>query len=108
MIISNCVINLSPDKAQVFREAFRVLKTGGRLCISDVVAAAPLSEDVRRDLGLHCGCLAGASVVDELRSWLEAAGFAEVRIAPKDESREFIKEWAPGLQLEGCGSFRTD
>lgn len=100
VIISNCVINLSPDKAQVFREAFRVLKTGGRLCISDVVAAAPLSEEVQRDLGLHCGCLAGASVVDELRSWLEAAGFAEVRIAPKDESRQFIKEWAPGLQLE--------
>lgn len=100
VMISNCVINLSPDKAQVFREAFRVLKTGGRLCISDVVAATPLSEDVRHDLGLHCGCLAGASVVDELRSWLAAAGFAEVRIAPKDESREFIKEWAPGLQLE--------
>ena len=100
VIISNCVINLSPDKAQVFREAFRVLKPGGRLCISDVVAAAPLSEEIRRDLNLHCGCLAGASLVDELRMSLDAAGFSEVKVQPKDESRGFIKEWAPGLQLE--------
>ena len=100
VIISNCVINLSPDKPQVFREAFRVLKPGGRLCISDVVTAAPLSEEIRRDLALHCGCLAGASVVDELDAALGAAGFSAVRIQPKDESRQFIKEWAPGLQLE--------
>lgn len=100
VIISNCVINLSPDKPQLFREAFRVLKSDGRLCISDVVTATPLSEEVRRDLNLHCGCLAGASVVDELRAALYSAGFAAVRIEPKDESRELIKEWAPGLQLE--------
>ncbi len=100
VIISNCVINLSPDKPQVFREAFRVLKAGGRLCISDVVTGTPLSEEVQRDLALHCGCLAGASVVDDLKSALSAAGFAGVKIQPKDESREFIKEWAPGLQLE--------
>ena len=100
VIISNCVINLSPDKPQVFREAFRVLKSGGRLCLSDVVTAAPLSEEVRRDLALHAGCLAGASVVDDLRLALGAAGFSKVQVQPKDESREFIKEWAPGLQLE--------
>ena len=100
VIISNCVVNLSPDKPQLFREAFRVLKPGGRLCISDVVTATPLSEEVRRDLDLHCGCLAGASVVDELRVALDSAGFSAVRIEPKDESRKFIKEWAPGLQLE--------
>ncbi len=100
VIISNCVINLSPDKPQVFREAFRVLKAGGRLCISDVVTGAPLSEEVRRDLELHCGCLAGASVVNELQAALTEAGFSAVNIQPKDESREFIKEWAPGLQLE--------
>ncbi len=102
VIISNCVVNLSPDKPQVFREAFRVLKTGGRLCISDVVTGAPLSEEIQQDLALHCGCLAGASVVDDLRDTLEAAGFAEIKIQPKDESRAFIKEWAPGLQLEGA------
>ena len=100
VIISNCVINLSPDKPQVFREAFRVLKSGGRLCLSDVVTPTPLSEEVRRDLDLHCACLAGASVVSELREAIEAAGFSAVLIQPKDESREFIKEWAPGLQLE--------
>ena len=100
VIISNCVINLSPDKPQVFREAFRVLKPGGRLCISDVVTGAPLSEEVKRDLDLHCGCLAGASVVSDLQTALTEAGFSAVNIQPKDESREFIKEWAPGLQLE--------
>ena len=100
VIISNHVINLSPDKPQAFREAFQMLKPGGRLCLSDVGTPAPLSEEVRRDLDLHSGCLAGASVVDELRSTLNAAGFADVQIQPKDESREFIKEWTPGLQLE--------
>ncbi len=100
VIISNCVINLSPDKAQVFREAYRVLKPGGRLCISDVVTGAPLPEEVRQDLALHCGCLAGASIVGELREAIEAAGFSLVRIEPKDQSREFIREWAPGLQLD--------
>lgn len=100
VIISNCVINLSPDKPQVFREAFRVLKPGGRLCISDVVTGAPLPEKVQQDLALHCGCLAGASVVGDLEAALSAAGFSVVKIQPKDESREFIKDWAPGLQLE--------
>ncbi len=74
VIISNCVINLSPDKPQVFREAFRVLKPGGRLCISDVVTGAPLSEEVKRDLDLHCGCLAGASVVSELQACSDGSG----------------------------------
>lgn len=100
VIISNCVINLSPDKAQVFREVYRVLKPGGRLCISDVVTGAALPEKVRQDLALHCGCLAGASLIDDLRKELEAAGFASATILPKDESRGFIKDWAPGLQLE--------
>jgi arsenite methyltransferase len=100
VIISNCVINLSPNKPQVFREAFRVLKTGGRLCISDLVTGAPLPEETRQDVALHCGCLAGASVVEDLKAALAAAGFSGVTIQPKDESREFIKEWAPGLQLE--------
>ena len=100
VIISNCVINLSPDKPQVFREAFRVLKPGGRLCISDIVTGAPLPEKVQQDLALHCGCLAGASVVDDLKAALSAVGFTDVKIQPKDESRGFIKDWAPGLQLE--------
>src|SRR6266550_1981354 len=100
VIISNCVINLSPDKSQVFREAFRVLKHGGRLAISDVVTPIPLPDDIKRDLALHTGCLAGASLISELQATLEECGFADIRIAPKSESREFIKDWAPGLKLE--------
>jgi len=96
VILSNCVINLSPDKAQVFREAFRVLRPGGRLALSDIVALAPLPEELRDDPALYTGCISGAAGVDELRAWLQAAGFIDVRIAPKDTSREFIAQWAPG------------
>ena len=100
VIISNCVINLSPDKPQVFREAFRVLRSGGRLAISDVVATAELPEAVRRDLALYTGCMAGASQVDELEAMLRKAGFTDIRIEPKDASREFIRDWAPGRRVE--------
>lgn len=100
VIISNCVINLSPDKPQVFRDALRVLKPGGRLAISDVVASAELPESVRTDMALHSACVAGAITVDELHVMIAAAGFCDIRIAPKDESRDFIKEWAPGTNVE--------
>ena len=99
VIISNCVINLSPDKPAVFREAFRVLRPGGRLAISDVVAFAELPEDVRSDLTLYSGCMAGASLISELTAVMAEAGFANVEIAPKDESRSFIERWAPGRDL---------
>jgi len=100
VIISNCVINLSPDKAQVFREAFRVLKPGGRLAISDVVAAIELPEPLKNDPSLIAGCIGNASLIDDLQADIEAAGFVDVLIQPKDESREFIKDWAPGLGVE--------
>lgn len=100
VIISNCVINLSPDKPQVFREAFRVLKPGGRLAISDVVATAELPEAVRSDPFLHSACVAGASLIDALQQMIEAAGFRQVRISPKDESRDFIRDWAPDRGVE--------
>jgi len=100
VIISNCVINLSPDKPQVFREAFRVLKPGGRLAISDVVASIQLPESIRNDLALYSGCMAGAIQIDELQTMLEEAGFQSILIMPKDESREFIKDWAPGQKVE--------
>ncbi len=100
VIISNCVINLSPDKSQVFRDAFRVLKPGGRLAISDIVATAELPEEARRDLALYTGCMAGASLIGELEAMLCAAGFMQVNITPKDASRAFIRDWAPGRKIE--------
>jgi len=99
-IISNCVVNLSPDKPQVFREAFRVLKNGGRLAISDVVTPISLPDEIKSDLALYSGCLAGASPISDLQAILQECGFRRIRIAPKAESREFIKDWAPGLKLE--------
>ena len=95
VIISNCVINLSPDKAQVFADAFRVLKPGGRLAISDVVATAELPEAMRQDAALIAGCMGNASLIEDLEDMMRAAGFEAVRIQPRDESREFIRDWAP-------------
>ncbi len=100
VIISNCVINLSTDKPRVFREAFRVLKSGGRLAISDVVASTELPDEIREDLQLYSGCMAGASHLDELAQILAESGFEDIRIAPKDESKDFIKDWAPGRGVE--------
>jgi ubiquinone/menaquinone biosynthesis C-methylase UbiE len=100
VIISNCVINLSPDKPRVFREAWRVLKPGGRLAISDVVASTELPASMRDDPYLHSACVAGASLTDELGTWLADAGFVDIRIRPKDESRHFIKDWVPGAGVE--------
>jgi len=99
-VISNCVINLVPDKEQVFREAFRVLKHGGRLAVSDIINTAPLSAELRSDPALLCGCVAGAVPADRVENWLAAAGFVDVCVTPKPESRELIKTWAPGRNLE--------
>jgi len=100
VIISNCVINLSPDKRRVFSEAFRVLKNGGRLAISDVVASIELPQEIRDDLHLYSGCMAGASHISELEQILADSGFTDIRISPKDKSKEFIKDWAPGRGVE--------
>jgi SAM-dependent methyltransferase len=101
-VISNCVVNLVPDKAQVFREAFRVLKPGGRLAISDIVSTAPLPADLAADPALVCGCVAGAATPAEIEGWLAEAGFVEVRVAAKSESHELIAGWAPGRGIENC------
>jgi SAM-dependent methyltransferase len=100
VIISNCVINLSPDKAQVFRDAFRVLKPGGRLAISDIVLTAELPPDMHAEVALYTGCVAGAASVADLVAMLAGAGFSDIRIAPKDASREYIQHWAPGRGVE--------
>ncbi len=95
VIISNCVINLSPNKEQVFKEAFRVLKKGGRLAIADVVATVELPEAMRNDPALIAGCMGNASLINDLEAMIKAAGFSHVRIEPKDESKDFIRDWAP-------------
>ena len=99
-VISNCVINLSPDKPAVFREAWRVLRPGGRLAISDVVATAPLPQSALDDLQLLSACLSGAAELEVLESMLAGAGFVDVDISPVEGSTEFIRDWVPGSQLE--------
>ncbi len=95
VIISNCVINLSPNKAQVFKDAFRALKRGGRLAISDVVATVELPEEMRNNEALIAGCMGNASLIEDLEAMIKEAGFNQIRIEPKDESKAFIRDWAP-------------
>jgi len=99
VILSNCVINLSPDKERVFADCFRVLKPGGRLAISDVVAFADLPAHVQEDMALLTGCMAGAALISDLEEMLTEAGFQHIRIRPKEESKAFIRDWAPGLPV---------
>jgi len=100
VIISNCVINLSPDKGRVFQEAFRVLKAGGRLAITDIVATTPLPDNVREDPTFYVACVAGAIFIDDVEIMLKEAGFVNLRIHTKDESKIFINDWLPGRQIE--------
>lgn len=101
VILSNCVINLSPDKPQVFKEAFRVLKKAKRLAISDVVLTAELPDEIKSDLAVsYSGCISGASSIADLQNMLEQNGFTQIEIKPKDESKAFIKEWVPGASIE--------
>jgi SAM-dependent methyltransferase len=100
VILSNCVINLSPDKAAVFVDAFRVLKPGGRLAISDVVALQPLPEALSQDVAALTGCVAGAAHIDDVRSMLRDAGFEGIEVRIKEETREAIRAWMPGSGIE--------
>ena len=96
IIMSNCVINLSPEKLKVYREALRILKPGGRLAIADIVATQPLPPDIQQNLALVSACVGGAATIDDTKAMLREAGFADIRIKTKDESRELISQWAPG------------
>src|SRR6266436_5399306 len=100
VIISNCVINLSPEKLRVFKEAYRVLQPGGRLAVADIVATAPLPDDIKSDWAAYTGCIAGASQITDLQRTLQASGFENINIAPKDSSRSFIREWLTGKRVE--------
>ena len=100
VILSNCVINLSPDKDLVYREAYRVLKPGGRLAISDVVAIKPIPASVRDDFDKHSGCISGALQVRKLERILQAAGFRGGCVKVKEASKEYIRDWFPGSGVE--------
>jgi len=100
VVMSNCVINLVPDKAQVYREAFRVLKPGGRIAISDVVNIAPLPAELTADPALLCGCIAGAATAERVEAWLAETGFVDVRVTVAAQSRALIETWQPGTGIE--------
>ena len=107
VIMSNCVINLSPDKPAVFRDAYRVLKPGGRLAISDVVATAEFPPEIRDSVQALTGCLAGASPVTNVEQYLRDAGFETIRIDVREESREFMADWLPGSNFEKYAASAT-
>ena len=100
VVLSNCVVNLSPTKDRVFEEAHRALAPGGRLAIADVVRTAPFPEDVVVDPEAYSRCAAGAEPVAVVESLLRGAGFVDVSVEPKDESADLIAEWDDERPLE--------
>jgi len=107
VIISNCVINLSADKDRVLREAFRVLKPGGRFAVSDVVTRGEIAPEVRQSVLLWVGCMAGALEENEYRGKLAAAGFEQIEIEPTriyrvDDAREFLS--SAGIDVDAIAA----
>jgi arsenite methyltransferase len=100
VIISNCVINLSPEKSAVLNETFRVLRSGGRLAIADVIAVAPLPEPVLLDVRAYTGCVSGGVSAEVMESMLEQAGFVDILITPKGDGRGAVREPSSGASLE--------
>ena len=100
VVISNCVINLSPDKDRVFRETFRVLKKNGRLMVSDIVLLQPLPDDVRNSLDAYIGCVAGSSLKDDYLRSIQKAGFGDIRIEGETafNVKDFFKNPLPGIE----------
>ena len=102
VIISNCVVNLSPDKPQVFREAYRVLKPGGRLALSDIVTDGPLPQEIKDSLSAWAGCVAGALDVKEYIADLQAAGFSKVDVTPVYFDQETVDEYLKQASDSSC------
>jgi len=93
VVLSNCVINLSPDKPQVWREVFRALKPGGKVSVSDLALLKPLPENIREMAAALVGCVAGAVLVDETRAMLEKTGFTSIVLTPKPDYVRSMQEW---------------
>lgn len=106
-VISNCVINLSADKSRVLREAFRVLKPGGRLALSDTVALSELPQQMLDDKRLQACCVAGATSVAEYKTILAEAGFRDINVALTDNSRDIVGAWVPGSGAENVVAAAT-
>ncbi|MCP4418616.1 MAG: arsenite methyltransferase [Chloroflexi bacterium] len=92
VIISNCVINLSPDKTAVFQEAYRVLKPGGRLAVSDMVTLGKFTAQERADMSAWAGCISGAEDVADMAAWMKTAGFSQISIQSKDDAEVELAE----------------
>jgi SAM-dependent methyltransferase len=101
VVISNCVINLSPDKPQVFKEIFRVLKSGGRLAISDIVTDGDLPEKLKKDMEAWAGCISGALDVSDLKEMLKRTGFVNTRVDPKYFEEEALSDLGIGKEQLG-------
>jgi SAM-dependent methyltransferase len=97
VILSNCVINLSPEKQAVFDEAFRVLRVGGRLAISDVVAITTIPTELRNEASAICGCIGGAAPLEDVKAMLLKAGFKSIEITVSSNSAEIVDSWMPGV-----------
>jgi len=125
VIISNCVINLVPHEAKhkVFEEAFRLLKPGGRLAVSDILAKKPFDEQMKRDIALYVGCIAGASMKQEYEEWLKKAGFdnvlvvdaqSDLNVYTRDEGDNGVSCCTPTAgkteekQTSCCGTTKND
>ncbi len=100
VIISNCVINLSPDKSKVFAETFRVLKPGGKLAVSDIVTDGPLPEAVKQSLSAWAGCVAGAVEADDYIGMMEAVGFTDVSVTPVFFDKETVDSALDDMKLD--------
>jgi len=100
VIISNCVINLSPDKAKVFTEAFRVLVPGGKLAVSDIVIDGPLPEPVKQSLSAWAGCVAGAVEAKDYIGMMETVGFTDITIKPVFFDKETVDSALADMKLD--------
>jgi len=99
VVISNCVINLSPEKQKVFNESFRVLKAGGRLAITDNIATSELPEEIKNSLEHYSECISGAALIGDLEDMLKAAGFVKIKIKPIDKRKKLVNKGAQGNNI---------